>query len=90
MVWGQMGVKSSAGTPGCTMLPPAARLYAVEPVGVAIIKPSPCVPGPAGCTRLSEAVVAEQLFLEHSDVAGLRGSQQGRQKPLDSCGARAL
>jgi hypothetical protein len=25
----------------CTILPPALRLYAVEPVGVAKIKPSP-------------------------------------------------
>jgi hypothetical protein len=30
-----------AGTLLCTMDPPAARLYAVEPVGVEIINPSP-------------------------------------------------
>ena len=39
---GQMGVTRMQGTWGCTMEPPAARLYAVEPVGVATIRPSPC------------------------------------------------
>lgn len=39
---GQMGQKRMHGTSGCTMLPPAARLYAVLPVGVATIRPSPC------------------------------------------------
>ena len=29
--WGQMGVNRKQGTAGCTMAPPAARLYAVEP-----------------------------------------------------------
>ena len=39
---GQMGVKRMAGTLGCTMEPPAATLYAVDPVGVANITPSAC------------------------------------------------
>ena len=37
-----MGVKSIAGTFGCTMEPPAATEYAVLPVGVASITPSAC------------------------------------------------
>ena len=32
---GQMGVNRMEGTAGWTTLPPAAMLYAVEPVGVA-------------------------------------------------------
>lgn len=39
-LWGHTGVSSIAGTLGCTMLPPAATLYAVLPVGVASIMPS--------------------------------------------------
>src|SRR5262252_5418672 len=39
-VWGAMGVMSSASTLGATIGPPAARLYAVDPVGVAMISPS--------------------------------------------------
>jgi hypothetical protein len=38
---GQMGVNRMHGTCGCTMLPPAASEYAVEPVGVPMIRPSP-------------------------------------------------
>jgi hypothetical protein len=38
-----MGVSSIAGTDGCTIDPPAAKEYAVDPVGVAIIRPSACV-----------------------------------------------
>ena len=38
--WGQMGVMQSAGTPGWTMEPPAARLYAVDPVGELRMTPS--------------------------------------------------
>ena len=37
---GAIGVSSSASTLGCTIGPPAARLYAVDPVGLARIKPS--------------------------------------------------
>lgn len=37
---GQMGVNKIAGTLGCTMLPPALMLYAVDPVGVAMMRPS--------------------------------------------------
>jgi len=37
-----MGVRRIAGTDGCTIDPPAAKEYAVDPVGVAIITPSPC------------------------------------------------
>jgi len=32
--WGQMGVTRIAGTAGCTTDPPAAMLYAVDPVGL--------------------------------------------------------
>lgn len=39
---GQMGVNRMAGTQGWQMEPPAAAEYAVEPVGVASITPSPC------------------------------------------------
>ena len=39
-VCGAIGVTSSASTLGCTMGPPAARLYAVEPVGLAMTNPS--------------------------------------------------
>mmetsp|Transcript_10007 Transcript_10007/g.42552 ORF Transcript_10007/g.42552 Transcript_10007/m.42552 type:complete len:371 (+) Transcript_10007:334-1446(+) len=35
-----MGTNKTPETPGCTMDPPAAREYAVEPVGVLIITPS--------------------------------------------------
>ena len=45
---GQMGVNRMHGTCGCTMEPPAARLYAVDPVGVATISPSPCARGRGG------------------------------------------
>ena len=37
----QIGVRSTPGTSGCTIEPPAASEYAVEPVGVATITPSP-------------------------------------------------
>lgn len=37
---GQMGVRSSEGTSGWMMEPPADRLYAVLPVGVLMISPS--------------------------------------------------
>src|SRR5919197_4353684 len=39
-VCGAIGVSSSASSVGCTIGPPAARLYAVDPVGVATIRPS--------------------------------------------------
>mmetsp|Transcript_10821 Transcript_10821/g.39198 ORF Transcript_10821/g.39198 Transcript_10821/m.39198 type:complete len:309 (-) Transcript_10821:1110-2036(-) len=39
-VCGQMGTNSTPLTPGCTMLPPAASEYAVDPVGVEIMTPS--------------------------------------------------
>lgn len=37
---GQMGVRTSAESDGCTIGPPALREYAVEPVGVDTISPS--------------------------------------------------
>ena len=37
-----MGVKRMPGTCGWTIEPPAATLYAVEPVGVEMMMPSPC------------------------------------------------
>jgi hypothetical protein len=40
--WGQMGVTITAGTEGWIMLAPAATAYAVLPVGVDTISPSPC------------------------------------------------
>lgn len=40
--WGQMGVTMMAGTLGWTMEAPAAAAYAVLPVGVDTITPSPC------------------------------------------------
>ena len=39
---GQMGVTMTAGTLGWIMLAPAATAYAVLPVGVDTISPSPC------------------------------------------------
>jgi hypothetical protein len=39
--WGQTGVSRIDGTSGCTIEPPAATEYAVLPVGVATISPSP-------------------------------------------------
>ena len=39
---GQIGVISMQGTVGCTIEPPADTEYAVEPVGVAMMSPSPC------------------------------------------------
>ena len=39
--WGQIGVKAITSVLGWIMLPPHERLYAVEPVGVDISKPSP-------------------------------------------------
>ena len=39
---GQIGVISMQGTVGCTMDPPADTEYAVDPVGVAMMRPSPC------------------------------------------------
>mmetsp|Transcript_21122 Transcript_21122/g.53977 ORF Transcript_21122/g.53977 Transcript_21122/m.53977 type:complete len:278 (-) Transcript_21122:273-1106(-) len=39
---GDTGVRRIAGSEGCTMLPPAASEYAVLPVGVARMRPSPC------------------------------------------------
>jgi hypothetical protein len=41
--WGQMGVTMTAGTEGWIMLAPAATAYAVLPVGVDTISPSPCI-----------------------------------------------
>lgn len=41
--WGAMGVRRVQGTDGATIGPPADMLYAVEPEGVAIIRPSACV-----------------------------------------------
>ena len=38
---GQMGVMRIDWTEGCTMDDPAAKAYAVLPVGVEMIKPSP-------------------------------------------------
>ena len=38
--WGQMGVTTMQGTLGWTMLAPAAREYAVLPVGVEIMTPA--------------------------------------------------
>lgn len=40
--WGQMGVIMIAGTLGWIMEAPAAAAYAVLPVGVDTITPSPC------------------------------------------------
>lgn len=40
--WGQMGVTMMAGTLGWIMDAPAATAYAVDPVGVEMIRPSPC------------------------------------------------
>lgn len=40
--WGQIGVIMIAGTEGWIMLAPAATAYAVDPVGVLTIRPSPC------------------------------------------------
>ena len=37
-VWGQRGARTMPSTPGANMGPPAERLYAVEPVGVARIR----------------------------------------------------
>ena len=36
------GVRMMPGTAGCIMEPPAASEYAVLPVGVAMMSPSPC------------------------------------------------
>ena len=41
-----MGVRRVPGTEGATMGPPADKLYAVEPDGVAMISPSACTPKP--------------------------------------------
>ena len=41
--WGQMGVTMTAGTEGWIMLAPAATAYAVLPVGVDTISPSPYI-----------------------------------------------
>lgn len=38
----QTGVRIMPGTAGCIIDPPAASEYAVLPVGVAMIRPSPC------------------------------------------------
>ena len=38
--WGQIGVITSVAVPASTIGPPAARLYAVDPIGVATINPS--------------------------------------------------
>lgn len=40
--WGQMGVTMMAGTEGWIIDAPAAPAYAVLPVGVEMISPSPC------------------------------------------------
>ena len=39
-VCGEIGTSDIAGKPGCRIGPPLESAYAVEPVGVAIIKPS--------------------------------------------------
>ena len=44
---GAMGVSSVLGTLGATMGPPALSEYAVDPDGVAMIRPSACAPGAA-------------------------------------------
>lgn len=41
-LWGQMGVTMTAGTLGWIILAPAATAYAVLPVGVETMRPSPC------------------------------------------------
>ena len=45
-----MGVSRVPGTEGATIGPPADMLYAVEPDGVAIIKPSACSTSLCSCT----------------------------------------
>src|SRR4051812_3371674 len=39
-VWGQIGTSAIADNDGCMIGPPEDNAYAVEPVGVATIKPS--------------------------------------------------
>ena len=39
--WGAIGDMAHTGAEGCIIGPPADRLYAIEPVGVDIIRPSP-------------------------------------------------
>jgi hypothetical protein len=40
-LWGASGVRQIQSVLGCTRLPPADMLYAVDPVGVEMMMPSP-------------------------------------------------
>ncbi len=55
-VEGAMGVRSMQGTEGATMAPPTARLYPVDPLGVLMIKPSPCTVV-TGCPSTSKPIL---------------------------------
>jgi hypothetical protein len=57
--WGQMGVTMTAGTEGWIMLAPAATAYAVLPVGVDTISPSPCI---------TKRKAIQQQFLSRDEV----------------------
>ena len=59
-VWGANGVRSTASTMGCTIGPPAARLYAVEPVGLAMIRPS----ARDDMTNCSPSVMAKSMMFD--------------------------
>ena len=87
-VCGAIGVSTIASTFGCTIGPPAARLYAVDPVGVAMIspsartrvtRPSPTRHGQVDQTR-TRALVDDDVV--QRDFAGRRrrGPQRRRAK----------
>lgn len=62
-----MGVSRVPGTEGATMGPPADMLYAVEPDGVAMIKPSAC--NTSLCSRLSSVQQADyQLSVQQAST----------------------
>lgn len=51
---GHIGVSTNADNDGWTMGPPADREYAVEPVGVLIIRPSDCYEGVVSFITVNE------------------------------------
>lgn len=61
-VWAHMAVSRMTGFSGCDSEPPAARLYAVEPVGVATQTPS----------AWTEVKYSSSPKISSEDMAGIR------------------
>ena len=70
MMWAQMGVMMMFAASGSTIGPPADIEYAVEPVGVAIITPSPAKLVISVPVRVDGEIYAVDVALDHGVVQG--------------------